>query len=1097
MSLRLIYGRAGTGKSQFCLNKIKEQINNKTAQKIYLVVPEQFSFSTEKRLLETLEQNSVINAEVITFKRMAHRIFTEIGGLTEVNLSKTGKAMLVSNILEKYKKDLQFLNKSSENIDIVLRTITELKKHDVKLEDLEQKQKETEDEYLKIKLNDINTIYKKYEETLQNKYIDEDDILTILAKKIEESSMFDNSYIYIDEFSGFTRQEYNVIKELLKKAKEIDITICSDEINIQKQPEEDIFYQNKMVIQELIKCAHEVNVNLEENIELKNTYRFKNEELKHLEKNIYEVPYKIYEKPVNNIHISLLSQPYSEVEYVAKTIIELVREKKYRYKDISVITKNIDEYTNIVKAIFEKYEIPVFIDQKEDLSQNILVKYVLSILEIYAKSWSQDAVLAYIKTGFLPLEKEDIYNLENYCKKWGIKGNKWYKEDWKYDRLNKDVEKLNELRRKIVEPLLKLKTSLDESKLAEEITTKLYRFLEENQIREKLEEKAEKLEQAGRKDVANKYKSSWNILMQIFDEIVLIFSQDKMSFKQYKNILKVGLEFSSLGEIPQVIDQVIIGDTDRSRNHKAKVVFILGLNDGVFPAVNSGEGFLNDKDRNYLKQNGIELAKGTIENLYEDQFNIYRAFTTAENELYLSYVSTDKEQKAKRQSILISRIKKMFKNLKEESDVVSKNDSILTAESTFNQMLSNIKDFKQGKEIDEIWFAVYNWYMQNDEWKPKLKEAIKGFSHKNDAEKITEENIKRLYGNTLKTSVSRLEQYRECPFSFHLKYGLKLKEREEFVVRPIDTGSFMHEVIDEFFENTRNIKTIENQEIKEIVNNIIDEKLSLSKNYIFTSTPRFAVLTNILKKAILQSITYVVQQMKNSDFEIAGNEIEFNRKIDNVEITGKIDRIDTAQNEQGKYIRIIDYKSSDRSINLNELEAGTQIQLLTYLDTAVEKTKNIPVGMLYFNLIDPVIKASRNLTDEQIQEELKKQFRMSGMVLADVNIIRMMDKNLQTGASSTIPVTLDKNGDIMDSRSNAITKEQFTLLQNKVKKIIKQIAKEILEGNIEIKPTYNKGKKEEACKYCEYKSICCFNPNVNNYSFIDNKSKKELLDNLQ
>lgn len=153
--------------------------------------------------------------------------------------------------------------------------------------------------------------------------------------------------------------------------------------------------------------------------------------------------------------------------------------------------------------------------------------------------------------------------------------------------------------------------------------------------------------------------------------------------------------------------------------------------------------------------------------------------------------------------------------------------------------------------------------------------------------------------------------------------------------------------------------------------------------------------------------------------------------------------------------------------------------------------------MLYFNLIDPVIKASRNLTDEQIQEELKKQFRMSGMVLADVNIIRMMDKNLQTGASSTIPVTLDKNGDIMDSRSNAITKEQFTLLQNKVKKIIKQIAKEILEGNIEIKPTYNKGKKEEACKYCEYKSICCFNPNVNNYSFIDNKSKKELLDNLQ
>ena len=1097
MSLRLIYGRAGTGKSQFCLNKIKEQINNKAAQKIYLIVPEQFSYATEKRLLETLEQDSVINAEVITFKRMAHRIFTEVGGLLEVNLSKTGKAMLISNILDKYKKNLKFLSKSSENIDLVLRTITELKKHDVKLEDLEREEKEVEDEYLKIKLNDINTIYKKYEETLKNKYIDEDDILTILSKKIEESKMFDNSYIYIDEFSGFTRQEYNVIKELLKKAKEVNVTICSDNIKIEKEPEADIFYQNKMVMQELIKCAQEANIKIEEHIQLKNTYRFKNDELKHLEKNIYEVPYKTYEKLVENIHITLLSQPYSEVEYLAKTIIELVREKNYRYKDISVITKNIDEYTNIVKAIFEKYEIPVFIDQKEDLSQNILVKYVLAILDIYAKGWSQDAVFTYIKTGFLPLEKEDIYNLENYCKKWGIKGNKWYKEDWKYDSLNKDIEKLNELRKTIVEPLLKLKTSLDESKLAEEITTKLYKFLEKNQIREKLEEKAEELEKIGRKDVANKYKSSWNILMQIFDEIVLIFNQDKMSFKQYKNILKVGLEFSSLGEIPQVIDQVIIGDTDRSRNHKTKVAFILGLNDGVFPAVNSGEGFLNDKDRNYLKQNGIELAKGTIENLYEDQFNIYRAFTIAEEELYLSYVSSDKEQKAKRQSILISRIKKMFTKLKEESDVVSKNTSILTAESTFNEMLVNIKDFKQGKEIDEIWFAVYEWYLQNDEWKHKLKESIKGFSHKADAEKITQENIKRLYGNTLKTSVSRLEQYRECPFSFHLKYGLKLKEREEFAIKPIDTGSFMHEVIDEFFETVKNIKTIEYQEIKEIVNRIIEEKLSLSKNYIFTSTPKFVVLTNRLKKVILQSIKYIVEQIKNSDFEIAGNEIEFKRKIDNVEITGKIDRIDTAQNEQGKYIRIIDYKSSEKNIDLNELEAGTQIQLLTYLDTAVEQTNKIPVGMFYFNLIDPVIKASKNLTEEQIQEELKKKFKMNGMVLADINIIKMMDKKLEKGASNVVPVYLDKDGNISPSRSNAITKEQFTLLQKKVKKIIKQIAKEILEGNIEIKPTYNKKTKTEACKYCEYKSICCFNSNVNNYSFINNKEKQELLNNLQ
>ena len=1096
MSMRLIYGRAGTGKSEFILKEIKEELQSNLTQKIYIIVPEQFSYTTEKRLLETLDEKASINAEVISFKRLAHRIALEVGGNNETILSKTGRTMLIEYILEQNKKKLSFLGKSTD-VDLVLRTITELKKHNVSWSTLEEQIDNTNNQYLKLKLKDINTIYTEYQKTISNNYIDEDDVLTILGKNIKYSKMLDNSIVYIDEFSGFTEQEYLIIEEILKKANKVNITICTDGLEANKSPENDIFYSNKKVVEKLIKHCKNAGAKIEEPIELGIPLRFKNDELKFLEKNLYSSKYEIYNKEIECIHLSLAKNPYTEIENVANTIIKLVRQKNIRFRDISILTQNIEDYIGIISVVFPKFDIPVFIDNKKELSDNILVKYILAIFEIFSKNWSQDSVWSYIKTGFIDIEKESIYKLENYCKKWGIRGNKWYKEDWSYDLVDKDIEALNELRKKIVDPLIDFKQKLESEKTAKGITTRLYEFLEENNIREKIEEKLHKLEPVEKLKYSNEYIASYNILMDVLDEIVLVFEDQKMTFEDYRKILKAGLETSSIGEIPESIDQVIVGNVERSRNHKVSTLFILGLNDGTFPNTNFSEGFLNDKDRETLKQNGIELAKGTIENIYEDRFNIYKAFTTSENEIYLSYISSDKEGKAKRPSVLITRIKKMFPNLREESDVVKENVNISMPKATFGELLTNIRKAKNGDDIDEVWKYVYNWYMKQEEWKIKVTNAIKGYENKNNPDRISKQNIKRLYGSVLKTSVSRLEQYRKCPFSFHLKYGLKLKQKEELKIKPIDTGSFMHDIIDTFFENVKDIKNITEDEINEIVINIINEKLKLSKNYIFTSTPKFIVLTNRLKKVIIQSIKYIVYQVKNSDFEILANELEFKRKIDNIEITGKIDRIDGMNTKDGKYIRIIDYKSSDKNIDLNELVSGTGIQLITYLDSIVKEEKSKPAGMLYFSLIDPVIKSDKNKTDEEIKEELRKKFRMNGMILADINIIKSMDKTLEKGASNNIPVYLDKDGNISKSRSNVVTKEQFSNMQKTAERIIKQIAKEILEGNIDIKPAYYKKNKMDVCKYCEYKPICRFNKNTNDFTYIENKTKDDVLDEIK
>lgn len=1096
MSIKLIYGKAGTGKSSFIFKEIKKQLKENLAKKIYIIVPEQFSYATEKRLLETLEEKASINAEVISFKRLAYRIALEVGGNNETILSKTGRTMLIEYILEQNKKKLSFLGKSTD-VDLVLKTITELKKHNVSCSMLEKQIDSTDNEYLKLKLKDINTIYTEYQNTISNNYIDEDDVLTILGKNIKYSKMLDNSIVYIDEFSGFTEQEYVIIEEILKKANKVNITICTDGLEANKSPENDIFYSNKKVVEKLTKHCKNAGAKIEEPIELGIPLRFKNDELKFLEKNLYSSKYEIYNKEIEYIHLSLAKNPYTEIENVANTIIKLVRQKNIRFRDISILTQNIEDYIGIISVVFPKFDIPVFIDNKKELSDNILVKYILAIFDIFSKNWSQDSVWSYIKTGFIDIEKESIYKLENYCKKWGIRGNKWYKEDWSYDLIDKDIEALNELRKKIVDPLVDFKQKLESEKTARGITTRLYEFLEENNIREKLEKKLHKLESGEELKYSNDYIASYNILMDVLDEIVLVFGDQKMTFEDYRKILKAGLETSSIGEIPESIDQVIVGNVERSRNHKVSTLFILGLNDGTFPNTNFSEGFLNDKDRETLKQNGIELAKGTIENIYEDRFNIYKAFTTSENDIYLSYISSDKEGKAKRPSVLITRIKKMFPNLREESDVIKENVNISMPKATFGELLTNIRKAKNGEDIDEVWKYVYNWYMKQEEWKIKVTNAIKGYENKNNPDRISEQNIKRLYGSVLKTSVSRLEQYRKCPFSFHLKYGLKLKQKEELKIKPIDTGSFMHDIIDTFFENVKDIKNIPEDQIDGIVINIINEKLKLSKNYIFTSTPKFIVLTNRLKKVIIQSIKYIVYQIKNSDFEILANELEFKRKIDNIEITGKIDRIDGMNTKDGKYIRIIDYKSSDKNIDLNELVSGTGIQLITYLDSIVEEEKSKPAGMLYFSLIDPVIKSDKNKTDEEIKEELRKKFRMNGMILADINIIKSMDKTLEKGASNNIPVYLDKDGNISKSKSNVVTKEQFSNMQKTAERIIKQIAKEILDGNIDIKPAYYKKNRIDVCKYCEYKSICGFNKNTNDFTYIGNKTKDEVLDEIE
>ena len=1110
MGLRIVYGKPGSGKSEFCFSEIANKLH--TEKKIYMITPEQFSFTAEQKLMKTANSHAILNAEVVTLSRMAYRVLNEVGGSTKTHLSKSGKAMLIYAILNRHKKELKFLGKSDENIDLAMQAITEFKKHGITVQDLQQETEKIEDTYLKTKLKDITLIYEKFEEQIADKYIEETDLLTILAKSIGETNFIQDSIIYLDEFAGFTKQEYEVIQEFVRLAKQVNITICTDDLNIHTNPDIDIFYSNKATIAKIWNLINENEFKIEEPVHLQKQYRFKTEELKHLSENINHHKSTIYEKNVENLHLFLAQNPYSEIENIAKEITKLVKNENERYKDIAIITKNIDEYASLVRAIFSKYKIPVFIDEKRDVNQNIVIQYLLSLLEVLSKNFSSEAVFNYLKLGFTDIETDEIFELENYCNKWGIKQNKW-KKDFIYEIDNEDkkqkIERLNELRKQIINPLLDLKEKINQNKTVENITKCFYQFLQEQKIEEKITTKIQELEEKAFLDLAKEYIASYQIIIELLDEMILVFGEDKLSLDQYSKILKVGLKNSELGKIPGTQDQVTFGDIDRSRSHKVKTVFIIGLNDGSFPSVNKDEGFLDDSDREKLKQDGIELAKGTVERLYEDNFNIYKAFTTAENSIYLSYTSSDKEGKSLRPSMLIHKVKKLYPNLKEKSDMISKEYEIINEQVTYEELLENIAKLREKEDISEIWYSIYQYYKGKTEWQEKLKNDLQGLTYTNLPQDIQQENINKLYGNTLNTSVSRLEKYRSCPFSYYLQYGLKLKEKEELKIHTFETGSFMHETIDEFFEQVREqglgLAEIEEEQIYEMVSEIIERNLQLSKNFIFSSTAKYKALVRRLKRIVSKALKYIIQTLIYSDFSIEGTEIEFGKKGKykpivltledgkRVEITGKIDRIDTAMGEDGKYIRIIDYKSSSKNIDLNEVYAGLQIQLLTYSDAICKEEDVMPAGIFYFSLLEQIIKADKKISDEEIEELIRKNFRMKGLILADVKIIKMNDNTLTSGSSKLVPAAITASGTVNEKWTNGVDKEEFKILQDYIDFIIKQIAKEILSGKIDLKP-YNKNGKTP-CEYCEYQTICGFNTKQNNnsYHYIDKKSKDDII----
>lgn len=1137
MSLQFVFGRSGSGKSTYCLNKIKEKLENLDEDKklIYLV-PEQFTLQADKNLVDIVGEKNIHKVQILSFTRLAYVVLSEVGGITRAHMNSSGKNMLLFKIIEEVKDELKVFSRAGKQqgfINIISELITELKRYDINPEILNMiYNKIPEKELLSGKLQDINLIFSRFDSYLHEKYIDTEDQLQMLIDKLDSYRNLHNTEIWIDEFSTFTPIQYKVIDKLLKKALKVNITLTTDSLlRSTVNNNSDIFSSVKNTEEKLLKLAERNNIFYEKPIFLDSNevIRFKgNLALNHLEKHFFSFPYKPFKEKTENIAIFKALNMYSEIQNVAREIIKLCRDNELRFKEIAVITRDLQSYEKLIQVIFSEYDIPHFIDRRRDINSNPLIILLNSVLEIFTKNWSYESVFRYLKTGLVNIEREDVDILENYVLSNGIKGKKWLEEKWNYginysyeksEVEEEKITKINEVKNIITEPLFTLSNKIKGKKTLKTICLAIYEFLIEIQADEKVEQWAFEFKKSGELDIANEYNQVWNIVIDLLDQMVEVLGEEEVKLEEFIKLLATGINEYDIGVIPPSLDQVLIGDIERVKSHEVSCVFIVGVNDGVFPKASDDEGILNDSDREYLKNIGIELASDTKEQAFEEQYLIYKSLSIAGKYLRLSYPIANFEGKSLRPSFIISRLKKLFPQMIEESDILVNEDEendmkkIASEASSFNELIAAIRNQVEGKEISSVWWDTYRWFINKEAWKVRCERAFAGLNYNNQVQKVDSSKIKSLYGMPLKLSVSRLEKYVECPFAYYVQYGLKASDRKIYEFSMPELGSFIHEVLDSFSmvldKEKLSFRELEDNWAKEAISILVDEKIKERTGFILNSSPRYKYMGMRLKRILTRAVDIISEQIKVSSFNPVGHEIEFGIKGDyppisinlpsgdKIELIGRIDRVDELETEDGTYIRIVDYKSGNKSFKLSDVYYGLQLQLLVYLDAILTNKEKylekgvFPGAILYFKVDDPIISSDGELPSEIIEKKILKELKMRGLLLKDIKIIKEMDNELESGYSLVIPAQIVKGNEIGDKTSGA-TLEQFELLRKYVRKIVITLCEDMLMGNISIIPF--KKKKNTPCEHCKFAAICQFDSSIkdNKYKYLDDKNNEEV-----
>lgn len=1086
MSLRFIIGNSGAGKSWAAFSHMIGEARKHPETMYYVIVPEQFTMQTQKTLVEMHPDRGILNIDVLSFDRLAYRVFEEVGGDTRGVLEETGKNMVLQKLVQSRRKELVYLKSQMKKpgyLDEVKSLISEFMQYDISDEELGKMLEKTKDRtLLEMKLRDVSVLYRAFREYLSGHYMTGEEVLEVLVKELPFSVKLKNSVMLLDGFTGFTPVQIKVIRELLAVCREISVTVTMDvrEPFVGKEKPHQLFYMSHKMIRTLSGLTKDI----EEPVWIKpgNSSRFaKAPALAFLEQNLFRYRREVYKIDQEEISIFCAGSPKKEMEEAARRIARLVREKGYRYGEIAVITGDLEEYGAVARQVFQASGIPFFIDEKHSILMNPFVEYVRAVLEMTAQGFTYESVFRYLRCGMSDITREEADWLENYVVALGVRGYSAWKDRWVriYRGMKEDsILELNGVRERFVEEIRELAEGFSGGKkTVEQYCRCLYGFIVRSDIQKKLKKQEEIFRARGEKAMEKEYAQIYGIVMELMNKMVEILGDEEVTAEEFRQILETGMTQAKVALIPPSMDQVLVGDMERTRLKDVRALFFVGVNEGSIPKNKDSGGILTEMDREFFQEEGVELAPGPKELMNMQRFYLYLNLTKPGESLCLSYSHSNAKGEASGPAYLIHTVLRLYPGLSVSEAGDQELGLLETPDTGMDYFLERIGD-QESREDNRIFQELYSWYLRSPAYHDRIERLTEAAFLRKPADRISESVARVLYGEVSPHSATRLERYAACAFAHFLRYGLAVTERAEYEFRAMDMGNVIHQSLEEFAAEVRkrglNWSTLDAEERDEIAEECLARVAADYGNTILKSSARNQYMIERTARILKRTVWALQEQLKQGEFQPEGFEVSIGG--------GRIDRMDVLKEDNRVYVKIIDYKTGNTSFDLVSLYHGLQLQLVVYMDAAVQAEQRKhpdcqvePAGIFYYNVKDPMIQSSMEADMEAVDAKLLKELKMNGLLAADSGLIHKMDSTL-----ASLPVSYNKDGSFRKNSSVA-TREQFRLLNSYVKKKISDIRGEILSGDAEVSP-YELGKKN-ACAYCPYQGACGFDKKIPGYEY--------------
>ncbi len=1149
MTLRMIVGRANVDKSDYIMEEIKRELRAEPdGPPIFYIVPEQMTFQQEYQLFQEKDVNGSTRAQVVSFSRLSFRVLQETGGATKQFITSTGIQMMLRKIMEERVDDFAFFQKAADKNGFIKELdgmITEFKRHSITPEMLGEQLTYTKENIpLQQKLTDLLYVYEQLVRVFAGKYIDGEDQLTLLAQKIEDTALFKDAMIYVDGFHRFSPNELAVLSALLGTAKQVSVTLTMEATELAFEATElDLFYQTRDTYSRLVEMAKQQEVLVQAPVvALEPFVRLTNQYMTHLEKHFDVRPAPILKiKHTPPLHVREAIHPRAELDGVIQEVLRLTREDGYRFRDMVIYVRDQEAYYDLIQSLFHDYQIPVFIDEKRTMLHHPFIELIRSLFECITSNWRYDAVFRLLKTGFIqptddkyPLTMDAIDKLENYVLEYGIKRkSQWLQaENWHYQRFQgftdatqtdqerKMEERINRYRRQVVAVLRTVDEQLRKAKTIQARCEVLYLFVERLHIPEQLERNRNLYDDGQQLERAREEEQVWEGFTQLLDEMVEMIGEETLALPVFTETFEAGLEALEFSHVPPSMDQIIVASIDHSRIEGKKCSFLLGVNEGSWPMKPPLDGLINEHEREFLKQFGLELAISSRRELLDDMFYMYLAFTTASDYMWVSYCLSNHEGEKQTPSQMVHRLCGFFPTLgrprllQDPDELTDAERFITTPQKTRAALTSQLARAMRAYPMSPVWHDVLLWYMKHEDKQGTTFQVLQSLFYQNKPVHLQGKTVEALYPGNVKTSVSRLETLYRCSYQHFVKYNLRLEDRRTYKLDAPDIGQLFHEAIKTITEwmhkDGRDFAVMTREESAQYAAKSMHHLAPALNHHILASSNRYHYIKRKLRDVIARATYMLSEQARLSGFSPVGIELGFGlgQGLEPVKIPlsngyeillrGRIDRVDQSTEYDQLFLRIIDYKSSSRGLDLSDVYYGLALQMLTYLHVVLTQAedwlgmKASPAGILYFHVHDAMLKEEDLPSDDVIAKKIFQNYKMTGFISADEQIARLMDTTLESGHSDIVPIGLKKDGGFY-SNSKIADPGTFQLLQEYLEALIKNAGLHITSGKIDLNPYENK--QGNACTFCDFKAVCQFDPILreNNYRRLPTLKENEAL----